>query len=215
MTSPGHSSSHDASSRPCPDAPRRRRVGRGVVRGLFLATVAIAAACTDPVLDDAADAQGNETEGIEPGEFHRPGQRCIVCHQPNGEASDSPFTLAGTIFAQPNRQVGVDNVEIRLTDSDNTTHIARTNCVGNFFIKASEWEPRFPILVEIGKNGVRQRMQSPIGREADCAGCHTIDNPPKDPLSQMKHIYLYSTDEPGAPNGNDACPVDPVRPGTQ
>lgn len=180
-----------------------------------MAAAIAAASCTDPVLDRIVEEQGNETEGISKDEFHRAGQRCTACHQEGGEASDSPFTLAGTVFAQPNRQVGVGDAEIRLTDADGTKHTAKTNCVGNFFVKASEWTPKFPVLVEVAKNGVRRSMRSPIGREADCAGCHRLALPPADPFSQIGHIYLYATDEPNAPNGDDKCPVDPVRPGTQ
>jgi hypothetical protein len=168
--------------------------------------------CTDPVLDDDVDAQGNETEGIDQGQYHRAGQKCVVCHQENGEASDSPFTLAGTVFAQPKRQVGVANATIRLTDSDGSKFLSQTNCVGNFFIKAADWQPKFPILVEVFKNGTNRSMRSPIGREPDCAGCHVVN--PVDPLAQMAHIYLYSGDEPGQINGDDSCPVDPVRPGS-
>jgi len=174
----------------------------------------LVASCSDPVLDDAVDAQGNETQGIDKGEFHRAGQRCVACHQEGGEASGSPFTLAGTVFAQPAKQIGVDNVEIRLTDSDGTKHTTQTNCVGNFFIKASDWQPKFPILVEIFKNNVRRRMTSPIGREQDCAGCHVLEIPPKDPFSQIPHIYLFGSDEPGTPEGDPSCAVDPKRPGS-
>jgi hypothetical protein len=180
----------------------------------IVASAVLGASCSDPVLDDAVDAQGNETEGIEKGEFHRAGQRCVACHQEGGEASDSPFTLAGTVFAQPAKQIGVDNVEIRLTDSDNSKHTVQTNCVGNFFVRPSEWQPKFPILVEIFKNNVRRRMTSPIGREADCAGCHVLEIPPKDPFSQIPHIYLFGSDEPGTPEGDPGCAVDPKRPGS-
>jgi len=187
---------------------------RLVLAGSTLAAV-LGISCSDPVLDDVVEDQGNETENVDQGEFHRVGQRCTACHQANGEASDSPFTLAGTVFAQPNRQVGVGDVEIRLTDSDGSKYTAKTNCVGNFFITAAEWEPRFPILVDIFKGGVRRQMRSPIGRATDCSECHTVANPPKDPFSQLGHIYLFSGDEPGRPNGDDSCAVDPVRPGTQ
>lgn len=179
-----------------------------------LATAGVSASCTDPVLDQIVDDQGNETENIDQGEFHRAGQRCTACHQEGGEASSAPFTLAGTVFAQPARQVGVEGVEIRLTDSDGTKHTAKTNCVGNFFIKATDWEPKFPILVEVAKNGVRRRMQSPIGRDKDCASCHTLAIPPKDPFSQVGHIYLFTGDEPGSPEGAADCKVDPLRPGS-
>jgi hypothetical protein len=182
---------------------------------LLVILVGANASCTDPVLDDTVELQGKETANVEKNEFHRPGQRCTACHQENGEAANSPFTLAGTIFAQPQRQVGVDSVEIRLTDADGTKFTSKTNCVGNFFVKAADWVPKFPILVDISKNGVRQSMRSPIGREADCAGCHTLTLPPADPFSQVPHVYLYSSDEPGAPDGDARCPVDPIRPGSQ
>ena len=182
---------------------------------LLAAGIALASAsCTDPVLDDIVEDQGNETKNIPQSEHHRAGQRCVACHQEHGKASGSPFTLAGTVFAQPGRQVGVEGAEIRLTDADGTKYTAKTNCVGNFFIKPSEWVPKFPILVEIAKNNVRRSMRSPIGREADCAGCHVLDIPPKDPFSQVGHIYLFSTDELGSPEGSPECPVDPVRPGS-
>jgi mono/diheme cytochrome c family protein len=187
---------------------------RLVVLGSALAAAILSASCTDPVLDTIVDDQGNETENIDQGELHRAGQRCTACHQEGGEASSSPFTLAGTVFAQPNRQVGVSGAEVRLTDSDGTKHTAKTNCVGNFFIKASEWEPKFPILVEIAKGGVRRSMRSPIGRDTSCAGCHTLAIPPADPFSQVGHIYLFATDEPGSPEGAADCKVDPLRPGS-
>ena len=182
---------------------------------LFAASAGLAFSCTDPVLDDRVEAQGNETEGIEPGPFHRVGQRCTACHQNNGKASDSPFTLAGTVFASPTRQVGVDGVEIRLTDADGTKYIAKTNCVGNFFIKPGEWQPKFPVLVNMSKKGIQRAMQSPIGREADCGGCHSLEIPPADPFSQMPHVYLFGSDETGFKDGDPQCPVDPVRPGTK
>lgn len=193
-------------------------LGRHVTRAFSAvlgAATLLAASCTDPVLDQTVEEQGNETERIEKGEFHRVGQRCTACHQENGEASNSPFTLAGTIFASPTRQVGVGGAEVRMTDSDGTKHIAKTNCVGNFFVKPDEWVPRFPILVEVAKSGARRSMRSAIGRETDCAGCHRVETPLPDPLSQLGHIYLFAADEPNQPNGDDLCPVDPVRPGTQ
>lgn len=175
----------------------------------FWATAAIS--CSDPFLDGANEAQGNETEGVDQGEYHRPGSACVTCHREGGEASDSPFTIAGTVFAQPLKQVGVDSAEIRMTDADGTKYIAKTNCVGNFFVRPSEWVPKFPILVEVAKGGVRRSMRSVIGREPSCAVCHTPEIPSPDPLSTVTHIYLYGGDEPGFPEGLPDCPVDPVK----
>jgi len=171
--------------------------------------------CADPVLSDAISAQGAETSGVDKGEFHRAGQPCGLCHQEGGPASGSPFTVAGTVFAQPLRQVGVEGAEIRMTDAEGTTHIAKTNCVGNFKVTPAEWVPKFPILVEIGKGNVRRTMRSTIGRDASCAGCHSTTLEIADPLSQVGHIYLFATDEPGSPEGTADCAVDPKRPGTK
>ncbi len=187
---------------------------RLVVLGTAIATaLAWSTACTDPVLDQRVAEQGNEVDKIDKGQYHRAGSRCVVCHQESGEASDSPFTLAGTVFAQPLRQVGVGDVAILLTDADGTKYTAKTNCVGNFFVKPGEWTPKFPVLVAIEKNGVRRSMRSPIGRDADCAGCHKLDV--GDPLVEVDHLVLYNSDEPGRPDGDPACPVDPVRAGTK
>ncbi len=192
----------------------RVRTGTAAFAVALVSSAILAFSCSDPVRDDAIDALGNETQNIPEGEHHRAGQACVVCHSEEGTASDSPFTIAGTIFAQPARQVGVDGAEIRMTDSDGTTHIAKSNCVGNFFVKPDEWQPRFPILIEVAKGSVRRRMKSPIGREPSCSGCHSFELVPKDPLSDVGHIYLFSGDEPGSPEGSPDCPVDPRRPGT-
>jgi len=184
---------------------------------LLTAVVAICAAAScssDPALTDAVDALGNETQGIERGPYHRAGQSCTTCHQGGGPASDFPFTVAGTVFAQPLRQVGVEAAEIRMTDADGTKYIAKTNCAGNFYVTAAEWDPKFPILVEVAKGGVRRSMKGPIGRNASCAFCHSFDLPVKDKTSMVSHIYLFSGDEPGSPEGAADCPVDPKRPGS-
>lgn len=184
---------------------------------VLLAALGVAAAlglsCGDHLIENEAADQGNETAGVPQGEFHRPGQRCTACHQDGSEASDDPFTLAGTIFASQQREVGVDGVQVLLTDAAGTKYTAQTNCVGNFFVKASEWSPQYPIIVALQKGTTTRSMSTAIGRETDCAGCHRLKI--VDPLSQLDHIYLFSGDEPGLPDGNPACKYDPVRPGTK
>lgn len=181
------------------------------MRPLLLAA-ALLLSCADPVPDARVEAQGNEVERVPVGELHRAGKQCVVCHREGGEASDHPFTVAGTVFAQPNRAVGVGGVEVLLTDSDGTKVTARTNCVGNFFVRKAEWQPRYPIIVDIQKGTTRRSMRSAIGREGDCAACHKTEV--QDPLREMGHIYLYSGDEPGLPDGDRSCAVDPRRPGS-
>ena len=187
-------------------------------RGLLLfvlVPVALGAGCTDPVIDDVIAEQGEESDTIPKGPLHRAGQRCVVCHEEGGAAGGSPFTLAGTVFAQPKRQVGVNDASVRFTDAAGTSFTAKTNCVGNFFVRPDEWTPRFPVLVEVVKGTSVRAMQSPIGRERDCASCHALAMPPPDPFSQVGHVYLFDSDERGAYDGDISCSVNPIREGTQ
>jgi hypothetical protein len=170
--------------------------------------------CSDPIINGGADALGKETQGVPKGEYHRAGQPCVVCHTDQGVASDKPFSVAGTVFAQPGRLVGVDNVEVDLTDSGGTKATAHTNCVGNFFITPDVWNPQFPILVKITKDNIVRQMQGPIGRDGSCAHCHADALTPDDPFSQVGHLYLFGGDEPGSPDGNPQCAVNPIAPGS-
>lgn len=204
-----------------PRAPRSSPLSAIVVAwgvlacSLAGAALTVSACSSDPVLSEARDKLGKETAGYPQGPFHRAGQPCLVCHQDKGEASDKPFTMAGTVFAQPARQVGVEGAEVRMTDADGTKYIAKTNCVGNFFVRPEEWTPRFPVLVEVAKNNSRRAMRSVIGRDGSCGGCHTNELPPlKDPFGTVGHVYLFGGDEPGSPNGAADCPVDPRSPGS-
>jgi hypothetical protein len=78
-----------------------------------------------------------------------------------------------------------------------------TNCVGNFFLTPDTWDPAYPALVRIVKNGQSLAMSSHIGREGSCNQCH------KDPISfdTPGHVYLFPSDQnPPAPD----CPVSPI-----
>jgi hypothetical protein len=168
-----------------------------------LAAGLLAAGCSDPIHDGGVSALGKDTRA--PGtEFHRAGQPCGVCHQASGPASTT-FTVAGTIFSQPGTFVGLNGVQLEFTDSNGNQYVDPnlTNCVGNFFVKDTDWNPFFPILVRITKAGVAQTMISQIGREASCAHCHALQNP--DPLSQVGHVYL-GLDDPMPPTTCGANP---------
>ena len=167
--------------------------------------------CSDPIQAGRTDELGKEITGIEKTEFHRAGQPCIVCHAKNGTASNSVFTIAGTVFAGPQSRVGVNKAEVRMTDSLGTKKILTTNCVGNFFVKADGadgWDPKFPILVTVAKGGTLRRMNSVIGREPSCGTCHTTKGD-RNPSSQLLHVYLFGTEEIGAAPDPKGCPVDP------
>jgi len=158
------------------------------------------------VHDGEVAALGPEAPGIPKGEYHRAGQPCLVCHGGEGPAS-TVFTVAGTIFAGPynatmNNTLGVDQASAYFVDDNGAMNAATTNCVGNFWITPSTWNPAFPIIVEVfGPTGSGIPMPGHIGRTGSCATCH------QDPqsLSAVGHVYV-----PYTPPANATCPVNPV-----
>jgi len=188
--------------------------------GDALLIVAVAAgglgSCSsDPVLSNLVRSLGGEAPGVDPGEYHRAGQACTACHQAGGRGKGD-FSVAGTIFwGKPeDNAVGVEDVEVRLVDADGQTRVAKTNCVGNFFIGRTQvyygvqpWDPKFPILVTVAKPGGPTRpMSSLINRDGSCAGCHRIPAG----LDSVGHVYLSDTNQ-GAPPPPQ-CPVSPIVP---
>jgi cytochrome c553 len=170
---------------------------------------ALASCATDPVHQAEVDALGGEVQGVPQGEYHRAGQPCTVCHGPEGPAS-TQFTMAGTIFHGPVKTtapftaIGVDNAQVTMVDSLNSSFTAFTDCVGNFYVTSAQWNPAFPVLVEVTAGGVTQKMQGHIGRETSCANCHS--DPPY--YDSPGHIYLAQSDDGYTP---PACPVNPVQ----
>ena len=136
------------------------------------ACAALAASCVDPVHQGAVDALGPEVGGVSPGEFHRAGQPCTVCHQDSGPANIR-FTVGGTIFYGPGKWIGAANTKVEMIDSAGSNFVAVTNCVGNFFVTPDVWNPAFPILVQVQlPDGTVRKMHGQVGREGSCAGCH-------------------------------------------
>src|SRR5512143_3613850 len=165
-------------------------------------------ACSDPVTDGNINALGGELPNVPVGEYHRAGQPCVDCHNPSGPAAGASFSVAGTVFAQPQNAVGVDQATVALTDTSGSKFTVQTNCVGNFFVKRTDWDPAFPVFVRVYKNGLARTMQSQIGRERSCANCHKDPNTPYQSLSSVGHVYLYgSGDNP--PPASSNCPVSP------
>jgi hypothetical protein len=153
-------------------------------RFLVLLTIGALSACVDPVYDDAVAALGGEAAGVEPGPLHRPGQPCVLCHSSRG--GELEFSLAGTVYVDPSSRTPIEDVNVRVVDSQNRKFVARTNCAGNFFITPREFQPDFPIWLGLDRAGIFRDMDSPVYREPSCAGCHS------DPvsLSSAGHIFL-------------------------
>ncbi len=189
-------------------------VVRALVRSSFLVAaiggaVALASCALDPVHNASVNALGGEINGVPQGEYHRAGQPCTVCHGANGPAKTT-FTMAGTIYYGPTKAIGVDNVQVIMVDSLNSSYTAYTNCVGNFFVAPEQWKPSFPVLVKIAGGGAQAGMISHIGREPSCSNCH------KDPpyYDSQGHIHLVSQAvETQSAYTPPACPVNPVQTG--
>ena len=169
-----------------------------------------AIACSDPVTSGALDSLPPEDPNVPIGEFHRAGQPCVDCHSPSGPASADDFSLGGTVFAQQANLVGVDQATVAFTDTTGSQFTTMTNCVGNFFVKKSDWDPSFPIFARVFKGNEEVTMQGQIGRERSCANCHSDPDPTtSEYFSNVGHIYLYPATVTAPPPSND-CPVSPV-----
>lgn len=169
--------------------------------------------CGDPVRDGQIGALPGENPNVPVGEYHRAGQPCVLCHGPGGPASDASFAVAGTVFAQPQSAVGVENATVAFTDTTGSTFTTQTNCVGNFFVPrpgssvpGATWDPQFPIFVRVFK-GAERTMQGQIGRERSCANCHNDPQPGTTQVfSSVGHISLYTASDTPPPAATD-CPV--------
>src|SRR5262252_5541870 len=106
--------------------------------------VVVAGSCAEPVHDLQVKALGDDPQGIPDNEFHRAGQPCLTCHGFFGPATQR-FAVAGTVFSGPDKGIGADQVTVELVDSEGSQRTVPTNCVGNFFIKAEDWDPGFPL----------------------------------------------------------------------
>jgi hypothetical protein len=149
---------------------------------------ALALASCDPVASDAKAALGDEAPGVSRGPLHRPGQPCIVCH--DGGVGDPPaFAVAGTVFDAPNSPVPASGVTVTLTGSNGHAFSAVTNAAGNFYVVPDEFIPAYPMKVTISVGGVTNTMQSHVGRDGSCAGCHT--DPPRP--SSPGRVYFSAT----------------------
>lgn len=150
------------------------------------------AGCGNPAVDVLVEQLGPEVEGVPEGEFHRPGQPCLLCHGKYG--GEEPLMLvAGTVYSGPKMVMRdgeevppppVDLAEILLIDafgkSPEKTPV--TNCVGNFWITQEDWpDVVFPLYAEVrfnlptdavGAQKKRAVMGSWIQREGSCNACH-------------------------------------------
>jgi hypothetical protein len=154
----------------------------------------VTVACGDPVHDRKVEALGGEAPGVPEGPLHRPGQPCVTCHGPDGPAAGE-FSVAGTVYAVLAASAPVGNVTVRIRDITGRERSTTTNPAGNFFIRATEWQPTYPLQTSIRLGNLSKQMSTYIARAASCADCHVHPPGPSSP----GHIYIANsiTELPG------------------
>lgn len=136
--------------------------------GLPLA-LGLTASCANPVHSDAVDALGPEV-GERPGPTHRAGQPCMTCHGGDGPGPD--FAVAGTVYEVRDGATALEGVQVVLSDSAGQTQTLVSNQVGNFYMRAQEWTPTYPMFAKLEYQGTEKPMTTRIGRTGGCADCH-------------------------------------------
>ncbi len=161
-----------------------------MVRRLLLAALMLGATTCDldPVKSEAASDLGNEVTGVPHGPLHRPGQPCLVCH--DGSVAKPVMSVAGTVYGVRGRGIALEGASVALTDATGSAFTATTNAVGTFYVEESAWKPTYPLHVAVSFGGVTTTMNSIIGRDGSCAGCHV------DPASRISagRVYLVPID---------------------
>lgn len=172
--------------------PRLRNGADGLII-MILAMGAVATGCgnlnplSDPIENAEVAALGPEDPNVPIGPLHRVGQPCAVCHRDGGEAPT--FAFAGTVYRDPVEKIAVADATVVLTDVAGHTFMTTTNCVGNFYVKASEFQATPPVWTSVQRIEFPWNMDSPIHREASCAKCHY------DPAGPASAGHLFVTDD--------------------
>ncbi len=109
----------------------------------------------------------------------KPGEACLKCHGPGGEAEDEPFSFAGTVFRDGSGADGSEGVSISVTDANNKTVTVTSNAVGNFF---SEDALAKPLTVTMTK-GSKSSTMSTGAASGDCNDCHSAAGEAKKQLA--------------------------------
>lgn len=185
----------------------------GLMAGAAATALTLGSCVVDPVHDSLVKSLGPDTD-LPESEFHRPGQPCVECHSKKGPAK-SQFVVGGTLYYLPFDEkfapAPVDGADVYILDARGSQVHTRTNCRGNFFVRACNGtcpaygpeEPNefadvyYPFFVSVSKTGIKgyKAMQGHVGRDGSCAGCH------KDPpfYDSPGHVFLFSNagDIPG------------------
>jgi len=188
-----------------------------------LGLVLVLAGCDNPIVDAKIEALGGEAADTPVGEYHRPGQPCVLCH---GEyyGADPELVIGGTVFRDRQTLMPVENARVVLYDAVGDIYEMTTNCNGNFMRSAGERDPQFPLYAEIycpvygpdgqplpdGAGGVQLKvkaMSSWISRDGSCAGCHTLQGREFDSVGWV--VCNETGDTNPIPDQRADCPGKP------
>ena len=163
---------------------------------LLTAFSLLLAGCGDPVLDAEIAALPGNAPGVRNGPTHRGGEPCTLCHS-GGVGNPSAFSVAGTLYQKPTNKIPIEGALIHVTDATGAAHDLTSNCAGNFYVPATEWQPTFPLFVTVSDaaTGTSIRMLSKVGRDSSCASCHS------DPASADSPGHVYLIADPTVPDG--------------
>jgi hypothetical protein len=151
---------------------------------------AFCAGCgTDPTIGAVVDRLGPEQPGVPQGPEHRPGQPCVTCHHGSGPG-DPAFSLAGTVYVDRDSASALEGASVEFVDAREQRRVATSNCAGNFYIEADDWQPEFPVWVEVRFGALAIAMETPIQRDGACATCHS------DPAGPSSAGHVYLSEEP-------------------
>jgi len=140
---------------------------------------------TDPTISAVADRLGPEEPGVPQGPEHRPGQPCVTCHHGSGPGEPA-FSLGGTIYVDRDRALPLEGASVEFVDALERRRTATTNCAGNFYVEADDWQPQFPVWVEVRFGEESIVMETLIQRDGACATCHFDPAGP----DSAGHVYL-------------------------
>jgi hypothetical protein len=153
---------------------------RALLVPVVLAMGASIAACADATHDEQVQALGGEAPGVAPGPEHRPGQPCLVCHGGEGPASSS-FSVAGTVYALFKESAPAVGAQVQIEDINGGVFRSPTNAAGNFYVTTSQWQPTYPIQMQVSLMAATNVMLTHVGREGSCATCHQAASGPASP----------------------------------
>ena len=183
--------------------------------GLVLALAPLAAACANPAVDARIEELGEEPNpDLTDFQYHRAGQPCVLCHG-EYEEEEPIMSVGGTIFQTRQKRIPVDGAVVRVWDSSGeAARTTTTNCVGNFWFPKEEWDPLFPLHVEVeytvlvDGNPTKkiQPMAGRIGRDGSCAACHADSKPTQ---GTPGRVFCTADETAAFPSIPADCPIQP------